>query len=368
MKALLKSLTFGIIFILAVGFGIGVYILQAPPVEQTQVPKFQMHSRTAVRGRPVVTSKPLAYTKDVYRFNLDRQYISNLNSGKLERELLFSAALTHRAKLRGTALDNALRTEIDWQKMFANMTENIRFGPSAPTLEVLLKDEEWLLRNAPGAGYIVVRTRNQIDVHLPDLKEAFETNKIGLSTDLEISTQQTNRQWFIKDKKHGQIYRITNGKENLIVYQQSKYEILTLLFEVSLAPQVSLAEGKLSQELIQGFTAAKIPLAGRAAVSTIEEGMRWRVADLSLIYNIQNEDDRLKVYLDLESRWLRVRADDSVKGWVQRDRGTIFEPPPPIPSSRQLAKKRLLVLIETVKEKVGISNEESDKTEGTASR
>ena len=367
MKALLKSLTLGIIFILAVGFGIGAYILQAPPLEQTKTPKFQIHTRTAVRGRPVVTSKPLAYTKDVYRFNLDRQYISNLNSGKLERELLFSAALTHRARLKGAALDNALAKETDWQKMFANMTENIRFGPSKPILEVLVSGEEWLLKNAPGAGYTVSRTGNQIDIYLPDLKDAFDTNKIQLSTDLEISTQQTNKQWFIKEKKHGQTYRITNGKEKLIVYQQSKYEILTLLFEVGLASQAFLAEGKLSQELIDGFKAAKIPLAGRAEVSTIEAAVSWRVADLSLIYNIRNEDDRLKVYLDLESRWLRIRAEDSVKGWVQRDRGTIFEPPPPIPSSRQLAKKRLLVLIETLKEKVGISNEETE-TQDTASR
>ena len=367
MKALLKSLTFGIIFILAVGFGFGVYLLQAPPVEQKKVPKLQIHTRTAVRGRPVVTSKPLAYTKDVYRFSLDRQYISNLNSGKLERELLFSAALTHRAKLKGAALDTALEKETDWQKMFANMTENFRFGPSTPTLEVLLSGEEWLLRNAPGAGYIVVRTGNQIDIYLPDLKDAFSTNQTELSTDLEVTTQQTNKQWFIKDKKYGQTYRITNGKKDLIVYQQSKYEILTLLFEVGSASQTSLAEGKLSQELIQGFKAAKIPLAGRAKVSTIEEGMSWQVADLSMKYNIRNEDDRLKVYFDLESRWLRIRADDNVKGWVQSERGTIFEPPPPIPSSRQLAKKRLLALIETLKEKVGISNAEN-KTQDTASR
>ena len=348
MKALLKSLTFGILFILAVGFGFGAYILQAPPVEQTKVPKLQIHTRTAVRGRPVVTSKPLAYTKDVYRFNLDRQYISNLNNGKLARELLFSAALTHRAKLKGAALDNALRTETDWQKMFANMTENIRFGPSTPILEVLLSGEEWLLKNAPGAGYIVVRTGNQIDIYLPDLQDAFNTHQTQLSTDLEVSTQQTNKQWFIKDKKHGQTYRITNGKETLIVYQQSKYEILTLLFEVDLASQDSLAEGKLSHALIQGFKAAKIPLAGRAKVSTIKEGVSWQVTDLSMKYNIRNEDERLKVYLNLESRWLRIRAAENAKGWVQSERGTIFEPPPPIPSSRQLAKKRLLVLIETL--------------------
>lgn len=222
-------------------------------------------------------------------------------------------------------------------------------------------------QKCPGAGYIVVRTGNQIDIYLPDLKDAFNTNQTELSTDLEVSTQQTNKQWFIKDKKHRQTYRITNGTENLIVYQQSKYEILTLLFEVDLAAQTSLAEGKLSQELSQGFKAAKIPLAGRAEVSTIEAGVSWQVTDLSMKYNIRNEDGRLKVYLDLESRWLYIRADGNVKGWLQSERGTIFEPPPPIPSSRQLAKKRLLVLIETLKEKVGISDDQN-KTQDTASR
>ena len=247
------------------------------------------------------------------------------------------------------------------------MTENIRFGPSAPTLEVLLTGEEWLLRNAPGAGYSVVRTGNHIDIYLPDLKEAFDTNNIRLSTDLEVSTHQRNKQWFIKDKRYRQTYRIANGPEKLNVYQQSKYEILTLLFEVDLAAQAALAEGKLSQELRQGFRTAKIPLAGRAKVSTTEAGVSWQVTDLSMKYNIRNENERLKVYLDLENRWLRIRADDSVKGWVQSERGTIFRPPPPIPSSRQLAKKRLLILIETLKEKVGIADAEN-KTEDTASR
>ena len=149
MKAFLKSLTFGIIFILAIGFGIGVYLLQAPPVEQTKPPKFQSHTRTALRGRPTVNSKPIAYTKDVYRCNLDRQYISNLNSGKLERELLFSAALAHRASLKGTALDKALETATDWQKMFSNMTENIRFGPSTPTLDVLLSGRGVVAQKCP---------------------------------------------------------------------------------------------------------------------------------------------------------------------------------------------------------------------------
>ena len=78
MKALLKSLIFLIIFALVIGLGIVVYLLQAPPVEQTGVPKLQIHTRTALRGKPTVDSKPIVYTKDVYRFSLDPQYISNL--------------------------------------------------------------------------------------------------------------------------------------------------------------------------------------------------------------------------------------------------------------------------------------------------
>ncbi len=367
MKALLKSLTFGIIFILAIGFGIAVYILQAPPVEQKDTAKLQVHSRTAVRGRPTVNSKPLAYTKNVYRFNLDRKYISNLNSGRLEREHLFSAALTHRAKLKGKALDNALEKEINWQKMFASMTEDIRFGPSTPTLEVLLSGEEWVLKNAPGAGYIVVKTGHQIDVYLPDLKDAFEKNNLPLSTNLEISTLQVNKRWLITDKGQQQAYPIENGTEKLNIYQQSKPEILTFLFQVSLASQDALAESKLTQELSREFEALKIPLSRKTQISTGEDGMSWQIIDTPLKYNIRNENERLKVYLDLDSTWLRIQANENIKGWVQKDRGTVFEPPPPIPSSRQQVKERLLVLIAKVREKIGIFDDES-QTQNTASR
>ena len=367
MKAFLKSLTFGIIFLLAIGFGISVYILQAPPVEQKNSPKLQMHTRTAVRGRPTLNSKPLAYTKDVYRFSLDRQYISNLNSRRLEREHLFSAALTHRAKLKGENLDNALEKEIDWQKMFANMTEDIRFGPSTPTLEVLLTGEEWLLKNAPGAGYIVLKTGHQLDVYLPDLKDAFDKNNLPLSTDLEISTVQTNRRWFITDRKRQQTYRIENGTEKLNVYQQSKPEILTLLFQVGSASQTAFGEGKFSQELRREFEALKIPLSRKAQISTGEDGVSWHIKDTPLKYEVRNENDQLKVYLDLDSGWLRIQASEEIKGWVQRDRGTIFEPPPPTLSSRQRAKQRLLVLIDTVKEKIGLFGDD-DQTQNTASR
>jgi hypothetical protein len=367
MKALLKSLTFIIIFVLFVGFGFSVYVLQAPPVEQKKVPKLQIHTRTALRGRPTVNSKPIRYTTDVYRFSMDRQYISNLNSGRLERELLFSAGLAHRARLKAQRLDESLKTATDWQKMFTDFTEDIRFRSSASPIEVLLSGEEWLLRDVTGAAYTVVRADDRVDVYLPNLREVFEISKISLSTDLETSIKQANRRWLITDKGYKQAYSIVNGEGKLNVYQQSKFEILTFLFEVDTALQSSLAQGKLSPELIQEFVKEKIPLSRRAKVSANENGMSWQITNPPLKYNIRAEDDKLKVYLDLESRWLRVKVDDSVKGWVQSERGTIFEPPPPIPSSRQQVKERLLVLIDELKQKIGLSNEESN-AQDTASR
>ena len=356
MKAFLKRLTFLIIFILAVGFGICVYLLQAPPVEQKAVPKLQIHTRTALRGRPTVNSKPIVYTKDVYRFSLDQQYISNLNSGKLERELLFAAGLSHRARLKAERLDASLKTATDWQKMFADMTKDIRFRPSASAIEVLLSGEEWLLRDATGAAYTVVKTDDRVNVYLPDLREAFEANKISLSKDLKTSIKQANRRWLIEDKEYKQAYSVVNGEGKLNIFQQSKFEILTFLFEADIASQSSLAQGKLSAELIKEFIREKIPLSRRARVSASEDGIGWQVTNPPLKYNIRSENNRLKVYLDLESKWLRIKVDDSTKGWVQSERGTIFEPPPPTLSSRQQVKERLLVLIDKLKERVGLSD------------
>ena len=356
MKAFLKRLVFLIIFILAIGAGICVYLLQAPPIEQKKVPKLQIHTRTALRGRPTVDSKPIVYTKDVYRFSLDQQYISNLNSRKLERELLFTAGLAHRARLKTERLDASLKTGTDWRKMFSDMTKDIRFRPSASPIEVLLSGEEWLLRDTTGAAYTVVKTDSNVEVYLPDLREAFEANKtmpISLSKDLEISIKQANRQWLIKDNGYKQAYNVVKGEGKLNVFQQSKYEILTFLFEADMALQSSLAQGKLSSELIRAFVTEKIPLSRRAQVSAREDGMSWQITNPPLKYTIRNENNRLKVYLDLESRWLRIKVDDTTKGWVQSERGTIFEPPPPTLSSRQQAKERLLVLIDDLKEKVG---------------
>ena len=358
MKTLLKSLTYLIFFTVVIGAGICLYLLQAPPVEQKGVPKLQIHKRTALRGRPTVDSKPIVYTKDVYRFSLDPQYISNLNSRQLARELLFNASLGHRATLKAQRLDTALKTATDWQKMFADLTENIRFRPSASPIEVLLSGEEWLLRDATGAAYTVVRTDDTVGVYLPDLKEAFDANKISLSTDLEILTEARNRHWLIKDNKYKQAYSIRSTEGKLHVYQQSKFEILTFLFETDSAYESSLAEGKLPAKLIQEFVKESVPLSRRARVIAGKNDASWTITSPPLKYSVLRENNQLRIYLDLDSKWLRVKVDDETEGWVQRERGTIFEPPPPTLSSRQQAKERLLVLIEEVKNKIGISNAE----------
>ncbi len=359
MKALLKSLTYLIIFSIVIGAGICLYLLQAPPVEQKGVPKLQIHKRTALRGRPTVDSKPIVYTKDVYRFSLDSQYISNLNSRKLARELVFNASLGHRATLKAQRLDTALKTATDWQKMFADLTKDIRFRPSGSPIEVLLSGEEWRLRDASGAAYTVVRTDDTVGVYLPDLKEAFDANKIVLSTDLEISTEERNRHWLIKDNQYKQAYSIRSAEGKLHVYQQSKFEILTFLFETDSVYESSLAAGKLPAKLIQDFVKENMPVSRRARVSVGENGANWTISSLPLKYNVLSENNRLKVYLNLDSKWLRVKVDDETEGWVQRARGTIFMPSPPTVSSRQKAKEQLLVLIDQIKDKIGIANAEN---------
>ena len=359
MKALLKSLIYLIIFTVVIGAGICLYLLQAPPVEQKGSPKLQIHKRTALRKRPTLDSMPIVYTKDVYRFSLDPQYISNLNSRKLERELLFNASLAHRASLKAQRLDTTLQTATDWQKMFADLTKDIRFHPSGSPIEVLLSGEEWRLRDTTGAAYTVIRTENTVGVYLPDLKEAFDANKIVLSTDLKISTEERNRHWLIKDNAYKQAYSIRNAEGKLHVYQQSKFEIPTFLFETDSVYESSLAEGKLPAKLIQAFVKENLPLSRHAQVSADQDTEGWTISSPPLKYNLLNENDRLKVYLNLDSKWLRVKVDDETEGWVQSARGTIFTPPAPTLSSRQHAKERLLVLIENVKDRIGISDAEN---------
>ena len=354
MKAILKSLTLTVLFILTAGFCFCVYILQAPPLAQPGSPKFQVHTRTALRGSPTVDSKPIAYTKAVYRFSLDRKYISNLNSSQFSPDLLFSAALAHRARLGAKRLDKELETGINWQKMFSDLTENIRFNSGKAAVEVLLSGEEWLLTDNTGAGYTIVRVQDRLDVYLPNLKEAFEINKVLLSTDLEFSIEKSGARWVIKDRKYEQTYEIRNGTEKLNVYQQSKFEIQAFLFDVDIASQTALAEGRLSSELRQGFLDQKIALSRSVKVSQVKAGDTWEVIDLSQEYSIRSDAGRLKVYLNLMSKWLRIRVDENLKGWVQSERGTIFYPPVPELSSRQQAKEFLLVLIDRLKERAGM--------------
>lgn len=374
MKALLKSLAVAILFILAVGAILGAYILQAPPVARPGPPKLQIHTRTALRGRPDVNSKPLAYTKDVYRYSLAPDYISNLNSGEFSPKLLFSADLARRAPLGAKRLDAELRDGIDWEKMFADLTENVRFDARSSDLKVLLSGKEWHLFDGAGAMYKVARVQNRLHVSLPDLREAFEINKVQLSDTTEASVEKPGRQWIIRDIGYQQAYTVKlggqKGEKKLNVFQQSKVEILHSLFDADVTSQPALTSGLLkvssqhylSAELRAEFVEQKIALTRKAKVSVIEEDREWLITDAGQKYRIRLEDasqesgktSRLKVYLDVDSEWLRVQVDDNLKGWVQRQHGTVFQPPPPQLSSRQQAKARLLVLIDDLKSKIGI--------------
>ena len=374
MKALLKSLALAILFILAVGAILGAYILQAPPVARPGPPKLQIHTRTALRGRPDVNSKPLAYTKDVYRYSLAPDYISNLNSGEFSPKLLFSADLARRAPLEAERLDAELRDGIDWEKMFADLTENVRFDARSSDLKVLLSGKEWHLFDGAGAMYKVARVQNRLHVSLPDLREAFEINKVQLSEKTEASVEKPGRQWIIRDIGYQQAYTVKlggqKGEAKLNVFQQSKVEILHSLFDADVTSRPALTSGLLkvssqhylSAELRAEFVEQKIALTRKAKVSVIEEDREWLITDAGQKYRIRLEDasqesgktSRLKVYLDVDSEWLRVQVDDNLKGWVQRQHGTVFQPPPPQLSSRQQAKARLLVLIDDLKSKIGI--------------
>ncbi len=361
MKILLKSITLAIVFVIIIGFFLCIYILQAPPVEQSRVSKIQMHTRTGLRGNPRLDSKPIAYTKDVYRFSCNPKYISNLNSGNLSTKLLFSADLAHRARLKAKRLDEELKTATDWAKMFSGLTENVRFDSHSHVLEVLLSGEEWFLTDSAGAGYKIVRTQNRVDVYLPNLKEIFETNNVRLSKNTQTSIQKEGRQWLIKDIDYIQTYVIKLGRGKLNVYQQSKYEILELLFDIELASKPALAASlirigsestpNVPVDLYEIFANQKIALTRKAKFSVIEPRTNWLITDSPQKYRIEKNNGKLMGYLELDSKWLRIRVDDSIQGWVQRERGTVFPPPLIQLSSRQQAKQRLLLLVEKWKEK-----------------
>ncbi len=364
MKSLLKILSIIIFIAIIIGLCFCFYILQAPPVAQPDSPKLQVHTTTALRGRPTVNSKPIAYTKDVYRFSIDEKYVSNLNSGQLLDELLFGVALGQRALYSAELLDKELKTVFNWQKMFADSATEIRLSSKSPTIKVLISGRDWLLKDSTGAGFSVQKNRGELDIYLPNLLEAFENKMITLSADVEITIEKVGKQWLIKDNQFQQSYEIRKGKKKLDVFQQSKYPIQTFLFQIDSSAMTALTEGKFSKDLHEGFVSQKIPLSQNAKLIADSEGVNWRVADGSQKYNIRNEDGQLKVYLDLESRWLLVRFSGSITGWMQRERGTIFLPPEPTLSSRQQLKQKLVGFIENLKAKVGISNQ-PDQTQNT---
>ena len=354
MKSFLKILSLFLFIFIIIGFCFCVYILQAPPVAQPDPPKLKVHTRTNLRGRPTVNSKPTAKTRDVFRFSIDKIYLSNLNTGELSRELLFSVALGQRSSYSAELLDKELKTVFNWQKMFADSGAEIRL--SSPTIKVLLSGKNWLLTDRTGAGYTVEKILDQLDIYLPNLQEAFNNNRTTLSSDMKLSVEKVGKQWLIKDNISRQTYEIRNSTKKLDIFQQSKYPILTFLFQVDVAAIPTLTEGKFSNDLREGFESQKIPLSRNAKLIADGDGVNWRVTDGSQKYNIRHEDGRLKVYLDLESRWLFVQFNDSIKGWMQRERGTIFLPPEPTLSSRQQLKEKLVAFIENLKAKIGITN------------
>ncbi len=343
MKSVFKSI--GLVFLIFVFIGVCfcVYILQAPAIPETASPKLQVHSRTSARGRPTVNSKPRFYTKDVYLFSIDQKYISNLNYGVLSDELLFSVVLGMRSRYGAELLDKELETKYNWQQMFADAEVDVSFSSGAHKLDVLISGQDWVLSDRTGAAYRVEKAGNSLDIYLLDLREAFNNKRITLSTDSKSTIEKIGKSWLITDNKTQQTYEIRKGTKKLDVFQQSKYPIVMSLFSVDLTPMSALKEGNFSEEIRQGFAKLEIPLSRNAKLSTIEADVSWQVVDGTQKYGIRNENGILKVSLDLESKWLLIRASGSMTGWIQRERGTIFTPPQHSLSSRQRLKEKLVL-------------------------
>ena len=362
MKALLKGLIWLIFILIIIGFCGSVYILNAPDVPKQGEAKLQVHKRTALRGRPTVNSRPILYTKDVFIFSIDNQHLSNLNSGILSRELLFSIALGQKTNFSAELLDKELQTTFDWKKTFLNSAPDMKFSSGKPTIKVLLSGKNWILTDSTGASYHIEKVDNQLDVYLPDLREEFNNNKITLSDNLEFSIENIGKQWLINDRDTTQVYEIRYYNTKLDVFQQSKYPIQTYLFNVDLASLETLSKGNLTSEIRRGFSEIKAPLSPNAKLSIEENGLKWKITDGKQLYRIHNEDNSLKVYLDLDSTWLLIRVNETLKGWVQRITGTIHVPPKPLLSSRQELKVKLLTLIAQIKDLVSNSNETDTQT------
>ncbi len=357
MKSVLKKLFVFVFVLLIIGFFFCVYVMQAPPVAERGQPKLQVHVRTAVRGRPTVNSGPIGTTKNSHLYSLDRTYLSNLNSSILSDELLFNVLLGVRAKYNAPLLDKEVSTGFDWQKMFADSAVGIRLKSKTPKIKVTLSGEGWLLTDSTGAGYLIQKTGDQLEIFLPDLLEAFDLNGMILSDDIEFTVVKPGKQWLITDNKHRQSYELRSDAKKINVYQYPKYPIQTLLFEVDSDPQIPLPEEKLPDEIYNGFKSLDIQLSSKAKVIQDKDDVSWKITDGTQKYTIRHEDSRLKVYLDLDSGWLLLKINDRINAWVQSERGTIFMPPEPTLTSRQQLKIDMLAFFAKLKNRVGISDQ-----------
>ncbi len=357
MKSVLKKLSIVIFILLIIGLFFCIYVMQAPPVAEPGDPKLQVHVQTAFRKRPTVNSTPVGYLKTDHLFSLDRTYLSNLSSSILTKELLFNVVLGVRAKYNAQLLDKEVSTGFDWQKMFAESAVGVRLKSKKVGIKVVLSGKDWLLTDHTGAGYLIQKAGDELEIYIPDFLDAFHTNNIVLSNDITFSVVEPGKLWSINDNKYLQSYEIRSSTKKLDVFQQSKYPIQTLLFEVESESQMNLPEGELSDELYNGFTNRKILISEKPKVIKEEDAAIWKVIEGKQKYTIRNEDGVFRVYLDLDSDWLLVRVKDRVKGWVQSERGTIIPPTEPILTSRQQLKGNLLTFFAGVRKMFGVSNQ-----------
>lgn len=354
MKTILKTFLIVLFILVVIGFLFSVYVLNAPPIAETPPPKIQVKTRTAIRGRPTVNSKPDYYTRSKYRFTSDQKYLSNLNIGVISPEMLFSVALGQRAKYTAGLLDKELQTVFDWQEMFEDSLGGIEIESNSPSVQVLLSGKDWLLIDSNGAGYTVRRNGNDLNVHLPNFADVFNTNNISLSNDIEFSVIKSGKQWLLIDKNYIQSYDIVKSGKKLVVSQHSKYPIITHLFNINSASVDSLNEGSFPSEIYDKFEKKEIPLSRKAKLITTEEDKSWEVIDGTQKYTIRNEDEMLNVYLNLESDWLYVSISGKQKGWIPSGSGTIYFPSDPVLSSRQKYKLKLIGISNRLKEAFGV--------------
>ena len=258
----------------------------------------------------------------------------------------------------------------EWDKAFANKTVP-KLSQDA-TIDSHPAADTWQIINGDGASYIVRKAGNQLNVYTADLRQAFDNSGVWISQDAILSTLEKGQNWLIMDAKSQQAYDIRKESGKLNVYKRSKMEIVPLLFAVKLASQSELDNGMIPEVLAQAFKNNRIPLSPKVAVSTgepdstvekpdstiekpdstIEEpNSSWLVVDNEQRYIIIKEGGQFKVYLDLQSQWLRVRIEGEIKGWVKRDQGIVIPPPPLQPTRRQYAKQRLLELADRLRGK-----------------